>query len=777
MLSGNDNEANNNLRGSEDEDQLQDGSQQQHEDEDIYPIEVSPSSPLDENNNNNATNEIIASLSNYGCPINSKHFDLSIQLTNNPSDVKWSIYDVCTNTTMYNCTYCYKNSPSNYPVSFAGCLPTYYINDTNQTFSKEQQVYREYVLDVIGLDNSYTLRYDGSVVYNVGKDYRFYFGSGDIDENGGGGKCASSSSVVEQAFNETIESSVDSNFSAFDETIVASINTSLEVDNEVQATEQVTNPTVPTIKYEGGCTPYTEDSNTCGRNAELEFKLLMPRGNDTYDEQLFGSASTFVGNDQSIVAVGSGSSNKPVHIYRKSELIIDDGDTNVDVCILITTLNNQFGAGNVQFSVNSGNGHIPETEEGKFYEAGAVVLDKCYDSLPFTIQVTSPGPDAWRGSVLYSMDGKATYKPFECIDGCAEDGTDLAYVLSVDNGDDITSESVNCLNSNVCTLKMNADDIISFDGASSSSSRSSWEYLSSISLPQDTLTSDDDILFGVSLDSNSEGYIAVGTSSNTTSGAVYIYKPNSDMTEWTLDSRLDSTSPRFSSAISMDGTLIAIGSPDERDGIGSVYIYEHSVVPNQDNSYILSFVIKPEDLGSNSLFGSSLSLYGSTLAVGVPHDMNGSVYMYSRSPQDAWLPQKIVAPLDMKGGRFGSHVVLSGCTIAISSPQDVSLTAPTTSATGTIRTFKYDENEDSWNIEQIVEPINDQREGVFGECFALEGDIMLVSKMGNVYSFGRIGGIWSEISSIRNGSDEFGCPLYSQIKPSLLGQQEMILLV
>jgi len=321
MLSGNDNDANSNLRGSEDEDQLlQDGSQQQQQQEDVYPIEVSPSSPLDENN---TTDEMIASLSNYGCPINSKHFDLSIQLTNNPSDVEWSILDICTNTTMYNCTSCYKHSPSDYPVSFAGCLPIYYLNDTNQTVLSKQQVYREYVLDVIGLDNSYTLRYDGIVVYNVGRDDELYFGSGGIEDGGVMEKCtASSSGSKQQVSNETIVS--------------ASINTTLEIDNEVQATEEATNPTVPTI------------NNTCGRNAELEFKLLMPRGN-TYDEQLFGSASTFIGNDQSITAVGSGSTNKPVHIYRKSELVIDDGDTNVDVCILITTLNNQFGAGKSAF--------------------------------------------------------------------------------------------------------------------------------------------------------------------------------------------------------------------------------------------------------------------------------------------------------------------------------------------------------------------------------------------------------------------------------------------
>ena len=56
-----------------------------------------------------------------------------------------------------------------------------------------------------------------------------------------------------------------------------------------------------------------------------------------------------------------------------------------------------------------------------------------------------------------------------------------------------------------------------------------WEYLTSITLP-DTETSS--VLFGASLDANDEGYIAVGAplfGGAGTSGIVFVYKPNADL--------------------------------------------------------------------------------------------------------------------------------------------------------------------------------------------------------------------------------------------------------
>ena len=55
-----------------------------------------------------------------------------------------------------------------------------------------------------------------------------------------------------------------------------------------------------------------------------------------------------------------------------------------------------------------------------------------------------------------------------------------------------------------------------------------WEYLTSISLP-DTETSS--VLFGANLDSNDDGYIAVGAPliGAGTSGIVFVYKPNADL--------------------------------------------------------------------------------------------------------------------------------------------------------------------------------------------------------------------------------------------------------
>ena len=89
-----------------------------------------------------------------------------------------------------------------------------------------------------------------------------------------------------------------------------------------------------------------------------------------------------------------------------------------------------------------------------------MVLDKCYADI---VGLTVSGPDGngWRGSIMYSTDGKVTYAPFICVENCVGD-VDEADPIAVDNNDNGGSESgPNCLNGDVCTLKMTRDDDVS----------------------------------------------------------------------------------------------------------------------------------------------------------------------------------------------------------------------------------------------------------------------------------------------------------------------------
>ena len=124
-----------------------------------------------------------------------------------------------------------------------------------------------------------------------------------------------------------------------------------------------------------------------------------------------------------------------------------------------------------------------------------------------------------------------------------------------------------------------------------------WEYLTSISLPSDETAS---VLFGASLDSNDEGYIAVGAPSlagDDHSGMAFVFRPNSDLTDWELLAKLTPSddgrwAPSFGSSVAFDGNLIAVGSPDEQNGKGSVYIFEKT-----GNTWSESVKLSPEDTG------------------------------------------------------------------------------------------------------------------------------------------------------------------------------------
>ena len=250
-------------------------------------------------------------------------------------------------------------------------------------------------------------------------------------------------------------------------------------------------------------------------------------------------------------------------------------------------------------------------------------------------------------------------------------------------------------------------------------------------------------------------------------------------TQWELVSRLtartsqNSIAPSFGSSLSMDGDLLAIGSPDERDGAGSVYIFQDR--NTADEVWALSFKLSPEEVAAGALFGSSVSVSSGSLAVGAPRDTGGgSVFAFKRNENDAWLPEKLV-PRDIEeGDEFGTNVVISGCTIVVSSPQD---RTSSTSGSGTVRTFNWDDIGGSWVHSQIVEPLFDAAGGEFGECIAFLGDTLLVAQSGVIYSFGRLGGVWSQISGITQVnfvSEDFGCPLSLSGRNFIVGSRSDI---
>ncbi|KAL7531337.1 hypothetical protein ACHAXR_003986 [Thalassiosira sp. AJA248-18] len=329
--------------------------------------------------------------------------------------------------------------------------------------------------------------------------------------------------------------------------------------------------------------------------------------------------------------------------------------------------------------------------------------------------------------------------------------------------------------------KVEEDPVLEDDGLPPDQVEDSyvWEYLTSIELVEWETSN---VFFGASLDSNPEGYLVVGAPmwvSNGDSGKVYVYRPNTDLTEWSMVARLSGTdgaaATSFGSTVAFDGALIAVGSPEERNQKGSVYIFEHAGPLGQGNQWVESVKLSPEDVADGARFGWSVSLFGdtpATLAVGAPKDTGGgSAFVYKRSDFD-WVSQKLKPRDVQEGDDFGSNVVIHGCSVAVSSLGDG--TASKT-GTGSVRIYNLNAGfSDYWIHSQIVEPTDQLSGEVFGQCIAMEGNTLLVGsptggeggeQSGVIYHFERIGGLWAKISVIPNkdyvsgDQDDFGCPL------------------
>ena len=180
--------------------------------------------------------------------------------------------------------------------------------------------------------------------------------------------------------------------------------------------------------------------------------LQMPGGLDDYENKFFGSSSTFVGDNQNLIAVGSGVDDSPVHIYRKSD---------ASICVLITTNDDAASLTNIgadgYINVEIDDGNDIDIIAGQLFAAGEVVLDRCFNRID-TVTITGPDTNGWKGSIMFSTDGKETYTPFVCS-GCTG-GSDLTSFIAVDgNGNGGVDGIANCLNGDVCTLRMSDENV------------------------------------------------------------------------------------------------------------------------------------------------------------------------------------------------------------------------------------------------------------------------------------------------------------------------------
>ncbi len=168
-------------------------------------------------------------------------------------------------------------------------------------------------------------------------------------------------------------------------------------------------------------------------------------------------------------------------------------------------------------------------------------------------------------------------------------------------------------------------------------------------------------------------------------------------------------------------------------------------------------------------FGGAVALSGDTLVVGASAATGaaartGAAYVFVRTGA-TWTQQAKLFALDGEAGDvFGESVALSGTTIAVGTPGD----AHPASHEGSVHVFVWDGS--SWNLEQQVTASDASEDDDFGVSVSLDGDRLAVGadtagpspsdESGAVYVFDRNAGAWTETSRLqaqfRGPFDRFG---------------------
>ncbi|MGH7586508.1 MAG: FG-GAP repeat protein, partial [Gemmatimonadales bacterium] len=141
-------------------------------------------------------------------------------------------------------------------------------------------------------------------------------------------------------------------------------------------------------------------------------------------------------------------------------------------------------------------------------------------------------------------------------------------------------------------------------------------------------------------------------------GAVYVYRRSGS--EWVelavLRAQEGTVGDGFGSAITYDGTLLAIGAPDDAKRKGAVYIFARSGGTSW-RQLVRLFV---PDAAEGDRFGASVALQGNTALFGAPGRESGKGAVWvARSGTRGWALAEMLAPADRdSAGAFGRAVVL-----------------------------------------------------------------------------------------------------------------------
>jgi hypothetical protein len=254
--------------------------------------------------------------------------------------------------------------------------------------------------------------------------------------------------------------------------------------------------------------------------------------------------------------------------------------------------------------------------------------------------------------------------------------------------------------------------------------------------------------------------LVVGAETDSTSGigqlgAAYVFVRSG--ATWTQQQKLAPTDGAqydyFGTSVGISGDTIVVGSYQNNGARGAAYVYVRS-----GTTWTLQQKLTASDATAGDNFGTAVSVAGDIAAIGTftsttPH----SAYVFVRSGA-TWTQQQKLLPAD--GGAnddFGISVSVSGTTVAVGG--EANALSP-----GAV--YVYVQNGTSWPQQQKLVASDGANGDELGLSVAVSGDELIAgapgkaSSAGAAYVFARSGTTWSQqakvVASDGAAQDEFG---------------------
>lgn len=273
------------------------------------------------------------------------------------------------------------------------------------------------------------------------------------------------------------------------------------------------------------------------------------------------------------------------------------------------------------------------------------------------------------------------------------------------------------------------------------------------------------------------------------SGAVYIFERENG--EWLQQTYLKpsntSGAARFGLALALDNDTLVVGAYKESsdgsgvnpttnaelDRSGAAYVFVRNNGQWEEQAFI-----KAEDPQELYEYGYSAAISGNTMVIGAPGwgfsgpagsgfvvNHEGAAYVYTRSNGLWSFHSKLTAPFPLGGDRFGQSVVMDEDTIIISAPfedsdaQGLNGNQDNDNAESAGAVYIYQKVADEWTLQTFLKSSNNREFDYFGYKLALEGDLLVVTSIGDesnntadnsgaVYTFSKSAG-WNEAAIIK----------------------------